>query len=385
MTAASALIPATLTGAFAFGTGPALLMGLRPVLAKRLGVEERSVGRLSAALSLLLAPLLLVAGLLGDHWGSQEVLICGALAQSVGLCALAAGRTFRRAAAAVVPLAVGGAGLGVASIVLMPRAFFPTNPAAATLLGTLFFTLGALLAPALANRLVAWTDVRRSLLVLALLSLVPGLAAAVTPWPPAPAGPAAAAYALDAPVLWVAALVLFFYVPLEVALAAWSSKYLIELGHRPGLASTLMTGFWLSFLACRAAAGLLWGDSELILADPEPWIILLLALAAAITLGNLAGAERSHNASLGLFLVGAFLGPVLPLLLGFVLRVFAPEVRGIACGAVLALGTVGGLLVPLAAGGYARRADGRDVLRIPLALALLVAGSALILALLQSR
>jgi hypothetical protein len=373
------LIPAVIICSFVYGAIPTILGLTRAGLGQRLGMSPAGASRLVALANLSTVPFLLVIGMTVGRLGALECLIAGSVVLGLGFLALAVSRTIGQVVAAVVLIGAAGAALGIGSLVLMPQAFFPGQPAAAINVGALFWTLGALLTPAwLAGSLRKW-GLRQSLLAAALFSLLPGLTVALTALPSNRPMPEKLGPALDAPSLWLAALVLFLFVPLEMALRAWSTRYLTEAGHQPRLASALTVGFWLSFLLARLATALLLGQDRLLITDVEPWVIFGLAIATAVILGNMAGTDSPRGASIGLILVGASLGPVLPTLLGLVYRAF-PAGRGLAVGLVWAVGSLGGVLLPPLL-GISGQKPAPEALRFPIVLALLVAASALVLAL----
>jgi fucose permease len=370
--------PAIIICSFVYGSIPAVRDGIEAALGQRLGMSSQRAASLLALANLAALPLMVASGLAIDQLGAVAVLITGSLLVALGFLALAVSRTVGQAVAAILLIGAAGACLGVSSLVLMAQAFYSSQPAASTNLGTLIWTLGALLTPAWLNGFLRKWGLRQSLLAAALIGLLPGLAAALTPWPTAP--PAGhVAPVLDAPVLWLAALVLFLFIPLETLMAAWCTPYLTESGHLPRLASVLTAGFWLSFMAARLATGLLLGQDRLALKYVEPLIIVGLGGVAAVFLGNMAGTDRPRGASLGLLAVGACLGPVLPTLLGLVYRIF-PASAGLAVGTVWAAGSLGGILLPPLLGVSAPK-PGPKALYYPLILALLVAAGALVLAL----
>jgi fucose permease len=378
----NALIPAAVTGAFVFGLAPVLLAALRAPLAARLAMDQDRAGGFVTALSWTLVPLLLLAGLLSDGWGGQVVVVLGSGVLAVGLAVLAGSQSAGQAGTGILLTGAGLAGLGVGSTVLMVPAFAPSQPAAATNLGTIFFTLGALLAPGLGDKLNRRWGLRRGLLAVALVALLPGLAAAFALLESIPTGSGPVGEVFASPLLWLAAAGLFCYVPLETTVANLSGRVLAESGHALGLTAVLTAGFWVSFLACRLGTGLFLSQGILLVANPEPWITLLLAVFTAILLGNVIGMVDARGAGLGLVAAGASMGPLLPTLLGKAVRLF-PQAPGSACGAVLAAGTAGGLILSPLIARYARRVSARDALRVPLALALLLGVACLFLAFLE--
>jgi MFS family permease len=378
MNGANLLIPATISGGLMAGMILALPRAIQAPFARRLGKEETATGALQLLLNLLLIPLLLAAGFSLDHWGVQEVIITGSLLVALGTTFLAGSRSIAQAGMALVPAGAGAACLITGSCVLMPRAF-PKDLLAATYSGTVFLILGVLLMPVFADRLVRRFGLRHSLLVIALAALLPGLLAAFLPNRIQPETPHQDR-ALDSPALWLTGLVLLCYVPLVILLASRTQRYLVQVGHRPGLASVLAGCFWLSFLTSRVGGAVLFAHVDLIPKDPEPWIILLLAVALGIGLGNMAGSDNPRGAGVGLLLAGVCLGPILPTALGLVFRLF-PDEKGMACGVVGALGTLGGLAATWTGSGSREAGPEKNLLRGPLVLTLFLAVAALVLVL----
>jgi len=379
MTGEQLLLVSTVAGAVVAGLLWAWSSSLSGLLARHLGTSEAKAKVLGAIFQLLLVPMMLVSGLLIDKWGPQAVLILGTLFTALALALFEFTRSSRRVPLAFLVLAIAVAGVSTASVVMMPLALYPRREAASTNLGFIAFTMGFLVAPGLTRLLQSQFGLRRSLQLLALICLVPALPAVLTPasafTPPPPA--AGAGNLLADPRLWLAALIALLYQPLESSLSAWTPAYLKELGFPQPTAPILWWSFWGVFLGARllTAAFVQHGNA--------PWFILLLALLAAITLGNLVGAYRPASGGLGLLLVGLSFGPLLPTVVGLVLAMF-PDQPGPACGVMLASGALGSLLFPPVIDAYARRTSARVAMRIPLGLALVIMGPALVLALLGS-
>jgi fucose permease len=126
------------------------------------------------------------------------------------------------------------------------------------------------------------------------------------------------------------------------------------------------------FLGARLVTALLQEGGTLPKNHAAAWYLEILALLAAVILGNMAGARTPLSAGLGLLLVGAFFGPIFPTLVGLLFLQF-PHERGTAFGAMFAIGAVGNLLLPPLIGAHARRTNVQRALIIPMVLALLLA------------
>jgi fucose permease len=376
MTPRPELISVTIASAFGFGMLLALLGSIKLALAKRLNIDEARVGGLLSVFFLALMPMMLLSGILIDALGVQWVVLLGSVVLAVAVFSLSLSRSYTHCLVAVLLAGAAGPCLSAGSSVLMPRAFFPDNPAASANLGNVFFGLGALVTPALADLLIRLLGFRRAVGLLAVVFLAPAVAVGLTARDAFALAPGSAqgslVEVLSSPTLWLAALVFFLYCPLEGALGTWATTFLTDLGYREGQAALLLSGFWLTFLIGRLLAAVL-QYRHILPVGSEPWVISGLALVAAMAVGNLAGVARHRNAGLGLLLLGLLLGPIFPTLVGLLFDHFAERSWGTAFGAMFALGATGNLLLPPLIGVYARRSTVQRSLRIPMILALLLA------------
>lgn len=364
----------TISGAFVFGMILVLLESLRQVLIKRLRISEAQVDWLLAAFHLALIPMMLISGILIDVLGVKGVFIAGAVITAVGIFLLSRSELPPGALGAVLLAGAGGACLSTGSSVLMRNAFFPDNEAASQNLGNVFFGLGALVMPVLAVRLTGRVGYWRGLGLLAVGCLLPALLAALTARDAfrVEERPSNLGLVFTDPVLWLTGLILFLYAPLEGLLGTWATHYLVDRGVPERRAVWLLTSFWLTFLAARLAAALLLAGRAALDPSAGAWLIVLLALAAAVALGNMAGARSRLGAAVGLLLVGAFFGPIFPTLVSILFGHFA-NVRGTAYGAMFALGAIGNLFLPPLFGAYARRKTIQQAMRLPMVLAIVLA------------
>lgn len=375
----------TIAGAFATGMGLALLGSVKLFLAKRLEIGEARVGGLLSALNLALIPMMLVSGLLIDGLGVKGVVLAGSLLTGGAVFGLALSRSYTGALGAILLAGTGIACLSSGSSVLMPKAFFPGNPSAAVNLGNVFFGLGALVTPLLADLIIRTLGYRRAMGLLAAACLLPALCAALTGRGafdvPGQQGDLWAV--LRNPILWLAGLAFLLYGPLEGSLGTWATTYLTDLGIRERRAAWLLSGFWLTFLAARLVTALL-QEHGLLPKDSEPWLLVGLALASAVVLGNMAGTHQPGSGALGLLLVGVFFGPIFPTLVGILFKHFPPHAHGTAFGAMFAIGATGSLFLPPLIGAYARRTSVRRAMRIPVVVALALGAVTLFLGLARS-
>src|SRR5262245_56418642 len=182
MSGSQALLALTICCAFSFGLLVVLFTSMRWHLASHLGVSNKRIDSLWAAMNFALVPLTFLAGYTIDLGDVRWVVVAGSLLTFLALVILRSANNFRGAMTAYLLTAAGGGCVSAASIVLMPLAFFGPGEATASLnMGNVFFAVGALIAPALADVLLRGTGLRRSLLILAFGSLLPGVLALLTP------------------------------------------------------------------------------------------------------------------------------------------------------------------------------------------------------------
>jgi MFS family permease len=338
-------------------------------------------------LNLAFVPMTLLSGLLIDQSSVEWVLIGGSVLIAVGVAALALSRRYVLGLGLIAVVAMACGGLLVGCTILMPKAFFPDfdfqariHPVrdrdrfagAAFNLGNVFFVLGTLLAPPLANLGINRLGFRRALGLIALLCLAPAVAAALTnaqDYPVFNRDQADTEKLFSGPAIWLTALIFFFYGPLENIGVTWASSWLKELGFRSRTRGWIQSGFWISLLISRLGAAFLL-EHDLV-RPPWVWLVLVPALAAAVLLGNLAGVAGRGAAPWGFMLFGLLLGPVLPTIMGTVYRRFAAD-AGTAIGAMYAVGALGSLLLVPAMAWFARRHSVQRSLAIPAVMALLL-------------
>ncbi len=381
MSSPQTVLALTVCCAFSFGLVVVLLTSMRSHLAEHLHLAEKRVDSLWALMNFFLVPLTLLAGLIIDQGDVRAVVIAGSLFLTSALLLLRSNGGFARAVLAYLFTAAGGASVSAAAIVLMPQAFFGPGEAAASLnMGNVFFALGALIAPALADVLLRGMGLRRSLLVLALCVLIPGVIALLVPAVNvAGSGDTNLMGLLSEPVVLLAASVFFLYAPIEGCVHTWASSFLRDLGNEEHEANHLIAAFWSSFLLGRLLTAYL-QHSRMIPDNSERWVVCLLALGATIMIGNLVGTIKRRSATWGLLLLGLFLGPIFPTLVGILFSSY-PNGQGSVFGVMFALGSAGSLVVGPLMSARINRSSAQAALRIPLVLGLLLMVASLVFAL----
>jgi hypothetical protein len=374
-----AITALTIAGSVTFGLVLALLGHLKLTLARRPPDQAtRRIDRLLFLLNLALIPLMLLAGLLVDFWGPRPTIITGSILLALAFLSLSAGAAYKRTLVAVVVAAFAASAVGVSSLVLMPQGLFGLQQTTASLqYGLVLVALGGLLMPPLVDLLVRAIGFGRTMAVVAFLTLVPAFLSALAPIEKPQAHLSELLPLLQSPSMWMAGIVFFCYAPLEGFISVWTTALLASSG-QPQRQVRWLTGFWSAFLVSRLVVA--WIEHAGYLGDKwSGWFLVGTALLSVVALGNLAGATRALHAGKGLVILGVFLGPLFPLLVGMVFRLdHAHELPGTAFGLLYACGSVGGLALAPLVGLSARAQNIMIALRVPLFIALIMASATLL-------
>jgi fucose permease len=183
--------------------------------------------------------------------------------------------------------------------------------------------------------------------------------------------------------LALAGLIAFLFCPLEGSLSLWGRTFLADLYPQPRTVHWIMAGYWLAYLVSRLAMAMIPHNGY------EMWIILALALVAAVTFGNLRGAYNPASGALAFILIGGLIGPIFPTLLAVGLTLSSPGLQAqateqaSAVAGLFALGTLGNLLFQPPLRAFAKSHAVRLSLRVPMILALILGIPLLILALIR--
>jgi fucose permease len=276
-------------------------------------------------------PVMLVMGFLTDLLDKQMVVVAGSLLISMSLVILSLGRTYRAALLAVLLLSAGWSGLVNVLNVLMQGAF-GGSPTYAMNLGNFFFGLGAFLTPLAVVLLLRIAGFVPAMVVLAVAALVPGVLALQTSFAPlAPpltqqAGPGIKVLLVD-PIMWLTALALLFYAPMEATMAAWTTTYLAEKQVPEAVASTMLSAFWLAFMVGRLATALLVAAFPLTAGGTNA-LIIGLSLCCALVWARMVANPGRGMACGTVVLAGLAFGPTFPTIIGVLTGHVHPAVAG---------------------------------------------------------
>jgi len=352
------LQPMTIAALLATGMGVALLGSVKLSLARKLQMDEARVGGMVSTFGFAMIPVMLSVGFITDLVGKQPMMISGSLVMAASLVVLALSRTYWPALLGVLLLSAGWAILINVVNPLSLLAFHGTE-AYSMNLACFFFGLGAFLTPLSAAFLLRRLGLTRALLLLAgfvLLTAVLAVGVDFSALGPAsgkegataPAGMGMGTLLAD-PLMWLCALALFFYAPLEATMATWATTYLTEkqVGERG--ASGLLSGFWLAFMASRLATAYALPQGS------EATLILVLSLAC-IGVWAVVVFSRGRGVAMAMVVAaGLVFGPIFPTLMAVLLGHFDPLLHGRAVGLLFGIGGLGWTATPMLIGAYARR------------------------------
>jgi fucose permease len=346
-------------GLLVCGMGVALLGSIKVPLAKRLEMDEARVGGLVSMFGFAMIPVMLVMGFLTDLLDKKLVVIAGCLLITSSLVVIALARRYATALFSVLLLSAGWSGVvNVLNVLMQPA--FGGSPTYAMNLGNFFFGLGAFLTPLFIAFLSKKAGFVNTLFVLAVVALLPGVLAFTVDFA-ALAGPAAKQEAgpgievlLTDPIMWLTALALLFYAPMEATMGAWTTTYLSDKRASETLASAMLSTYWLAFTIARLGTALLVGAFPLT-ASGTGWLIVGLAVFCVLVwLGAVISPNRGMACAM-VALAGIAFGPTFPTIVGVLTGHVHPAVAGRAVGLFFMIGGIGWSLIPILIGAYARK------------------------------
>ncbi len=352
------LQPMTITALLATGMGAALLGSVKLSLARKLQMDEVRVGGMVSTFGFAMVPIMLSVGFITDLVGKQPMMIGGSVVMAASLVVLALSRTYWPALLGILLLSAGWA---ILINVVNPLSLlaFPGTADYAMNLACFFFGLGAFLTPLAAAVLLRRLGLTRALLLLAgavLVTAVLALGVDFSALGPAsgkegttaPAGMGMGTLLAD-PMMWLCALALLFYSPLEATMAAWATTYLTEkrVGERG--AAGLLSGFWLAFMASRLVTAYTLPKGS------GTTLILALSLACVGVWAAVVFSRGRGVAAVMVVAAGLVFGPIFPTLMAVLLGHFDPGLHGRAVGLLFGIGGLGWTAIPMLIGAYARR------------------------------
>lgn len=351
----------------------AVLGALKLPLAERLKMNEAKVGGLVSAFGFMVGPIILLCGFVADSLGRKGVWLTGSVLVGVALFMLARTRKYSWAVVAVLLLSGGWAAMINVANVLMYLAY--NNVFMATNLLDFFFGLGAFLTPAVAVLLIRRFGFSTGVTLLGALVSIPALFSLVVNMQSVPtAQPAGLGALAGDPVMWLCALTLMFWVPIESCTAAWTTTFVNGLapsGEAPErsrrIAAWTLSGFWLCFMGARLLTALIFHSGDLPTDEAARQAamtqtvhvarvthIVLATLCIVVLLALVYSRKRSLTIAF-LLLAGLLYGPFFPNLMAILLSHFPVELHGRAVGILFGCASVGWTVIPAVIGAIAAK------------------------------
>ncbi|MBZ0185144.1 MAG: MFS transporter [Candidatus Obscuribacterales bacterium] len=333
-----------------------LLAGLNagwigPVLPAIASEQSIPIGHLGSLISLQFLGCIITLGLgktVLDWLGIRNSMRLAATLWFCGLTVMAAGN-------GLLFLSLGsmliGAGAGVNSIASTLCALQLNSDNSAGALNRLhvFFGVGALIGPflALAMHWVGWSyhgtffgGAALAGLIFSILLKTPNLETPDNPEPPPPTREVLSRW-----ILWVYALVLFFYVGIESGFTAWLFTYLDTASHLShSLASLGVSLFWIGLTVGRLLGGRLLSRFDNSIVTSAAMLLSFLGTMMLIIFP-----QPNHFCLLFVLLIGLGFGPIFPTVVALANMAFKSS-AALVSTVVITIGFVGGVIFPWLAG-----------------------------------
>jgi fucose permease len=317
------------------------------------------------------------AGNLVDHLGPGRVLNVGTAVLAAGFVVLAGAHGPLQAAVGMSCLSAGGSAVNTSSNTLVSVTYGDRRGAMLSLMGV-FTAVAACLTPLVMQAGGASTAARLQLVAgaTAIVAIAPVLVAEPAWTSRGIALGAMLSLARDRALLAIIVLTAIEF-GVEAVMAGWSAAYALAV--LPAASGgAVVASYWGGLAAGRIGA-------PAVLSRRSK--TTTVALGAMLTMAGVAivGLARSSGGIMsGAFVAGLALGPLAPTLISVAGDRY-PERTGLAIGAVISLGQIGGATLPWITGRVAIAAGFRLALVVPLAAALAIAGGATSLRLRRDR
>lgn len=315
--------------------------------------------------------LLFATGLLIDRFGQKPVLVAGSLICAVAF--LLAGQVHSLAAACFCMFLLGaGSAFMNGGLNTLINHLYPVNRGQALNLANMFFALGALFLPFMASWLLASFGLVALLVLASFFSFLPAVLFALGRFPPDTAVEKFrlkdAARAFSYPLVPLFALILFFYVGLEIGLGTWSRLVVVDkwqLGNP--FDQLILAGYWTSLFLGRLFAGTVFKDI------PGHKLVLLCAGGACTGITVFIFAPSMYLGACALWFSGLCFAPIFPTTLGTAGSIYKTY-TGTIFSLIIACGALGGVVLTTSVGQVA------GIYSLPVAFTLILASALLLLA-----
>lgn len=321
-------------------------------LAQQTGNTVGELGALFTAMFIGSMTAQLISGPVNDRFDQRPTLLVGIALVTIGMIGLTLSQSLLLVLACALLTGM-GSGSVLAGVSVLVAEVYAERAASALNMANVFFGLGAVVGPAVAGLSLRtwgtpfpafWGGVTMLLL---LAPLVPFLMT----MPRMPRSRMRAARSVyRSPLLWALSLMILLYVGAEVGVSGWTAVYVQRTtGMEVAEAALVASGFWLALTAGRMLGAL---------AGTRMTAQVLLLICA----GGAAGAGLLLAMSVGnivltigaVLLLGLFFGPIFPT--GFAITTASfPQAPGAAGSVFMAVGSLGGALIPWVQGTLLER------------------------------
>ncbi len=338
-----------ITACFIFVFLGILTAGMGPILPEfsaNTGANLAVVGGVYTALFLGALVAQIISGPLTDKLGQRVVLTFSLLIIAAGTAGMILSRSIWGLFFITFLTGLGHGAVDLSTNVMVSRTFTEKNASTMNLLH-FFFGLGAFIGPALVSLMLRFFNQGILTLWLAVgMMVILSLAVTRLENPPrvqSSDGGNGSVY--KSLILWLLSVVILLYVGLENGLGGWVTTFMNQTTSlNLEKAALVSSGFWGALTIGRLLGAVL--GSKI---SQKSLLIISLAAAAmmgfvfALTVGGVLPSIAS------VLLIGFFTGSVYPTVMSLVTTAF-PESPGKAASVIAAMGSIGGMLIPLAQG-----------------------------------
>ena len=332
---------------FGFGLIVAFLGSIKLKLVVRIGADNAQFGRILAAFQWIMVIMAIAGGIAIDNVGHQAAISAGALLAATAIFLIGRVRNRNLIFLSCALLGLGGQLLYAGGNTLLPALF--EDPSAGSSLGNAVFGLGALLMSLIITALFQRMSFERALTFIAFLVLTPLFFALAGEFPTiAYTFELATAFSLlTNHVTWIAALVLFCYIGLEVSMGAWITSLAVELDADETQAIRTLSFFLVAMMLSRLFFGLQDRITGIQLTPIGGLLLIGAGVVATVALSGLVSTRSLRAARGWIFLIGFVFGPIFPTTIGMTLAHFAPSTWGTLFGVIATGGSIGAALIPV--------------------------------------
>jgi fucose permease len=352
---------------FASGAGTTLIGPSLAGLSLRFGWPLENMGIFPALQSAGIMIGVLVGGALLDRFGARGAMVTGAVLVCAGMWLFSVAPLIGVAFAAILTVGLGFGLLTVGPNVII-QLLNPAREGAALNRLNIFYGLGAIIGPQVAGFALAHGGYPLGYMIAgALTLLISLLMVKVTVRPPAKAAHGSSTQISRQEWLFILpfAAILFIYVGCEVGYTSWISTQMQLVALSSATVGALATSiFWCGLTVGRGGASLILHR----LSNQQ----LLLATSLIVVIGTVLLLVGAHNELLALictFIIGVGFGPVFPTTFALAGSLY-PAARGALSGVLIAIGSVGAVILPPLQGQIGGGHDGGMLLTLFGALAL---------------